>query len=432
MTGVADVVVIGAGAAGIAAGRALRAAGLDVVVLEARDRIGGRCHTDTTSLGVPWDRGAHWLHDAERNPMRAHAERLGVRYSRGPRRFLVRRSQGFAEPDWVEQLEAWIDRAFAAVAAAGERGEDRPASEVVPAHPRFRPHFRAMFDSRFAAFNGVEPERMSTLDYARSIDGANWPVLDGYGALLAALATELPVELRTPVEAVRFGGRSVGIETARGTLEAAAAVITVPTAVLAAADIAFDPALPAAHRDAFDALPLGEANKVAFAFERNVFGREDHHFLAFEHDTLAATRFDVRPAGRNLAIAYFGGRFAREIEAAGEAAMREFALSRLRSAYGADLVREVRSVACTGWCGDVHARGGYSCARPGRADARRTLSEPVAERLVFAGEAASITAYGTVHGAWQSGEAAAGRVVGMLRAQGARPASLHQAGSPLM
>ena len=428
MTGAAKVVVVGAGAAGIAAGRALRAAGLDVVVLEARDRIGGRCHTDTTSLGAPWDRGAHWLHDAERNPMRAHAERLGVRYSRAPRRLLVRRSQRFAEPGWVEELEAWMDQAFAAVAAAGERGEDRPASEVVPEHPSFR----AMFDSRFAAFNGVEPERMSTLDYARSIDGANWPVLDGYGALLARLAAELPVELRTPVEAVRFGGRGVGIETARGTLEAAAAVITLPTAVLAAGGIAFDPALPAAHRDAFDALPLGEANKVAFAFERNVFGREEHHFLAFEHDTHATTRFDVRPAGRNLAIAYFGGRFAREIEAAGEAAMQEFALTRLRSAYGADLVREVRSVACTGWCGDVYARGGYSCARPGRADARGTLSEPVADRLVFAGEAASITAYGTVHGAWQSGEAAAGRVAGMLRARGARQADLHQAGSPLM
>ncbi|MDX1541239.1 MAG: NAD(P)/FAD-dependent oxidoreductase [Geminicoccaceae bacterium] len=405
MSGV-DVLVVGAGAAGVAASLVLRRVGLKVVTLEAKDRIGGRCVTDRIGPGLPWDRGAHWLHDAERNPLRAYADRIGARYSRRPRKVLHHRHDGFAEPAWTAEVQAYAERAFRAVDDAGRRGEDRPASEVVPDHPRFK----AMFWSLFAAFNGVEPDRMSTLDHARSRDGANWPVMDGYGQLLADLASGLPVCRSTPVRRIDHRGRTLRIQVPNGTLDARAVLVTVSTTALLGGALTFDPPLPPGHLEALDALPLGGANKVALVFTRNVFGRDDHHFLAFEHGTLEAARFDVRPAGRDLAIAYFGGRFAAEIEAAGERTMRSFALEKLTSAYGSGVGRHLRDAMATAWCGDPDIRGGYSCARPGCADARRTLSVPVG-RIHFAGEAASIGAYGTVHGAWQSGERAAARIM---------------------
>lgn len=407
-----DVVVVGAGAAGIGASRKLRAAGLEVIVLEAKDRVGGRAHSARTAAGAVWDRGAHWLHNAEHNPMRAFADALGFRYRRGARRLVIRDRDGPVDSERQTAIEDHLDRGFAAVAEAGARGEDRPASEVVPDHPEFG----AMFESLFAAFNGVEPARMSTLDYARSVDGKNWPVIDGYGALLARVAADEPVRTGSAVHAITVGRDHARISTARGALEAAAVLVTVSTAVLASGAIEVDPPLPEDLRAAAHALPLGEANKVALSFTRNVFGDEEPHFIAFEHRDLATIRFDVRPLqGRPLAVGYFGGGFAREIEAAGDAAMKDFAVARLTAAFGNDLRRHVAEATSTAWCSDAEIRGGYSCARPGQADARRAFDAPVHGRIFFAGEACSVDAYGTVHGAWQSGEAAATRIIRTLR-----------------
>lgn len=403
-----DLIVVGAGAAGLAAARTARAGGLAVRVLEAGARPGGRAVTDTETLGVLWDRGAHWLHNALANPLRRCADELGMAYDQGPRDLrLFRPGHGFASTEFQDAFFAFEEAALAAVVAAGRQGLDVPCADVLPVHP----NFRTMLDSWFAAFNGVEPERMSTLDYARSVEGANWGVVDGYGTLLLRAAGDQAVDLQTPVRRIGWSGPRVRVETARGTLEAAAAIVTVSTGVLATSGLMFDPPLPERHQTAIAAVPLGQANKVAVAFKRNVLGTDAHHFLAFEHPTLETIRFDMRPAGRDLALGYFGGRFAGEIEAAGDAAMAAFALDQLAAAYGGDIRNQVKGIATTGWCGDPRFRGGYSCARPGQAAARQVLSESLAGRVFFAGEACSIEAYGTVHGAWASGEAVAGGVL---------------------
>ena len=414
-----ELIVVGAGAAGLAATRWAQVAGLEVRLLEAGERAGGRACTDTGTLGVLWDRGAHWLHNAADNPLRRFADDLGVRYDRGPRDLrLWRPGSGFAETAFLDAFFAFEDAALAAVLAAGRQGLDVPCAQVMPADPTFR----TMLDSWFAAFNGVEPERMSTLDYARSVEGANWGVIDGYGALLLQAAGDLPVELRTPVRRIGWDGPRIRVETARGTLEAAAVIVTVSTGVLAGQGLLFDPPLPERHQAAIAGLPLGQANKVAVAFKANPLDTDAHHFLAFEHPTPETVRFDVRPAGRDLALGYLGGRFAGEIEAAGDAAMAAFALDQLAAAYGGDIRNHVKGIATTGWSTDPLFRGGYSCALPGEAGARHVLGEPIGERLFFAGEACSIDAYGTVHGAWQSGEAAAARVLHRLRTPGGVPA----------
>ncbi len=398
-----DLIVVGAGAAGLASARRARELGLAVVVLEAKDRIGGRAHTDSTTFGVPWDRGAHWLHDASRNPFTRFAETEGFPYDRTP---VDRRlwSGGWADAALQAELDDYSARAFAAVQAAGAAGLDVPAAEVIPPHPRFR----AMFNSWLAALAGVDPERLSTLDYARYQDGGgNWQVVNGYGALVARFGAGLPVELGCRVLRIRWGAKTVAVETPRGSLEGRTVVVTASTSVLAQGGIAFDPPLSARQQEALAAVPLGEANKVAVGFERDVFGPGESYRLHIEHGTRAAIRFEFRPFGRNLALGYLAGRFALELEAAGPDAMAAFAIDQLVEVFGSDLRRHIRGVASTAWCRDPDILGGYSCARPGLADLRPRLSEPLADRVFFAGEACSLHAYGTVHGAALTGSAAA-------------------------
>jgi len=414
-----DLVVVGAGAAGLAAARTALACGLTVAVLEAKDRIGGRAHTDPTTFGVPWDRGAHWLHDASRNPFTAFADAEGLAYDRItlPRRLW---SAGWASADLQAELDDYYARAFRAIEEAGAAGLDVAAAEVIPPHPRFR----AMFDSWSAALNGVDPERVSTLDYARyEMSGGNWRVVDGFGALVARFGQGLPVELSTRALRIRWGGDGVRIETGRGTLRGRAAIVTASTNVLAGGRIAFDPPLPLRQREALAAVPVGEANKVALAFEGELPGPGGAYFLHLEQHTHEAMRFEIGAFGRNLVIGYLGGRFAAELEAVGPDAMVAFATEKLVEVLGAGLRRQIRAVATTGWVGDPDIQGGYSCALPGKAHLRPVLAEPLGERVFFAGEACSLDAFGTVHGARASGEAAARAVALRLGARRDPPAA---------
>ena len=405
-----DLIVVGAGAAGLAAVRRARELGLSVIVLEAKDRIGGRAHTEA-AFGVPWDRGAHWLHNTACNPFVRFADAFGFAYepAPAPRRVWA---DGWADAALEAELDAYYARAFAAVVAAGAAGLDVPAALVIPPHPRFR----AMFDTLLAAFAGVDPDRLSTRDYARyENEGGNWRVVDGYGALLARYGEGLPVTLGTPVLRIRWGGRDVSVETGRGILEGRTAVVTASTSVLAAGGIGFDPPLPARKQEALAAVPLGAANKVAIGLAPGRFGPEDCYRLHIEHRSPQACLFEFRSFGRDLAQGYLAGRFAAELEAAGAAAMADFAVGQLVEVFGTGLRKHVRGVATTAWCGDAEIRGGYSCALPGQADLRRRLAEPLAERVFFAGEACSLAAYGTVHGAALTGTATAEAIASELQ-----------------
>ena len=404
-----DLIVVGAGAAGLAAARRARELGLTSIVLEAKGRIGGRVCTDSTSLGIPWDRGANWLHDAERNLFRRHAEAAGFVYEReAPPRRLWSGGRFDAAPR--AELDAYGAAAFAAVEAAGAAGQDVAAAGVIPPHPRFG----RLFAPWFAALNGIEAERMSTLDFARgALEGGNWRVEAGYGALLADYGRAVAVELETPALRIRWSERRLRIDTARGRLSAAAAIVTPSTNVLASGRIAFDPPLPAARREALAAIPTGHAAKVALAFVGDVLA-EASGLLRLDHPRHGAFVFEIRPFGRPLAIGHLGGPWAAEAEAAGADAMAERALAALSHAFGSALRKHLGAVATTAWSSDPDILGGYSCALAGQAHLRPLIAEPLGERLFFAGEACSLYAYGTAHGAAETGIAAAEAVARQL------------------
>lgn len=411
------VVVVGAGAAGLAAGLRLAERGVPFVVVEAKDRVGGRAFTDTAAFGVPFDHGCHWLHSASLNPFRTIADRLGFRYTEGSkfkmRRLLLdgrRADAATAEASW-QALEAALD----AVHAAGAAGRDVAAADVMPDPGRWRP----LVDHWFGLFASQPPEKVSTLDLHRYRDTLeNFPVLDGYGALVAANAASVPVRLAVRATRVDWSGSHVAVETSAGTLRAASAIVTLPTNVIAGGGLAFTPALPADVGEAFAACPCGSAEKVAFLLDRPIEAEPDSGsttvFQAGDPPRPPVALL-VNHAGRPLVVGHIGGDAAAALERAGPAAMADLVAGALADAYGSDVRRRIVATVTTGWTSDPDIRGAYSCALPGKADLRARLAEPLGERLLFAGEAVSADFFSTAHGAHLTGLAAADRAADIVR-----------------
>jgi monoamine oxidase len=304
--------------------------------------------------------------------------------------------------------------AFAAfdegVVAAAREPADRPASDLLEPGGRWNPLLNAFS----AYYNGAEFDQVSIKDYAAYDDSeVNWRVAEGYGAAIAGLA---PPGVRIvgdcPVSLLRHDGPRLVLETARGAIQARAAVICVPTAVLAAGALRILPELPS-KLAAAEGLPLGLADKVflkldepeAFAVEAMVHGATDR---------AATGSYHLRPLGRPLIEAFFGGTHARALEADGPDAAAAFAIEELARLYGTGIRRRVTVLARTAWAADPWARGSYSHALPGRAGERAVLAAPVDRRLFFAGEACSPHAFSTAHGAWETGERAAREVLAAL------------------
>ncbi|MCE9650821.1 MAG: FAD-dependent oxidoreductase [Parvibaculum sp.] len=412
MSGDVDVAIVGAGAAGLAAALRARDFGLSFVVLEAKDRIGGRAFTDTETFGTPWDRGAHWLHSAAINPLTRVAEALGQPYLKREsfRNRNLHLGSRWASADEREDCNTAMDAAFEAVDELGAQGLDVPAARALdPSNRWYR-----LIEHVHEAISAFPPERISTLDLYRYYDsGENWPLINGYGALVAAYGASVPVSLNMPVTEIELAGKGVALATPGGTVRARAVIVTVSTNVLASGRIRFAHGLPAELQRALEGVPTGGANKIAFQFSRNVFDLPDTSYASFmdERDPARhAMSFQIRPFGKELAIAYFGGRFAEEMEAAGEAASIETARATLAEMFGTSILDHLVKTAATAWCGDPHTLGAYASALPGHAADRAALAEPVDGKLYLAGEAVHPTWFSTVQGAYLSGIDAMERV----------------------
>lgn len=413
MTADYDVAIVGAGAAGLAAAHMLMAAGARIVVLEAASRIGGRAFTDVARFGQPWDLGCHWLHAATTNPFVPIADALGFRYLSASTRLVrnLRLEDGWASPDVAASAADAVDDAFDTVRAAGAAGRDVAASEVLDLSGRWAPLLRHWL----ALMTASPPEHISTRDFAAYVDtDHNWPVTDGYGALVAAFHARVPVALSCPVTRIDWSGQGVRLATPQGSVSARTAIIAVPTAIVTSGRIAFAPHLPLPLAEAFDALTLGVAEKVAIGFDRDVFGYAERTGVTVCVAGAAPVNFQILPGSRPVAIGHMAGPTARALLEGG--GLADAVVSALACAFGADIRAHITRVESTGWATDPLIGGAYSCALPGRAHLRARLLEPVADRLFFAGEAARLHDFSTCHGAHLSGLDAAERALQAARA----------------
>jgi len=401
-----DIAIVGAGAAGIAAARRIAAAGRRVLLIEAADRIGGRCITDTETFGVPFDRGAHWIHMPDINPVARLAAQTGLDIYPAPPGQKMRIVRRYAREGEMEDFLAAQVRANRAIAEAARGRTDKSCAEALP---KDLADWRSTVEFVLGPFGCAKDlNAVSAVDFARSAErDVDAFCRQGFGALLAKLGAGLPLALSAPVTGIELWGRGVNIETQHGRITARGVIVTVSTGVLAASKIRFEPDLPRRYLEAVNSLSLGSYDRVVLELPGNPLGLDRDDLMFEKSDGVRTAAVLANVAGSSLVMVDVGGKFGRDLAAQGGTAMTAFALDWLTGLYGTDLRKAVKRTAATRWNEEPWALGAFSAAAPGGQPARRTLMDPVRDRLWFAGEAVHETLWGTVGGAWLSGERAA-------------------------
>ncbi len=404
-----DLVIVGAGAAGLGAASSAASLGLATTLVEASHRIGGRAYSEDIAPGIAFDLGCHWLHSASLNPFVADADALGLRYVAGPR-FTPRlfADGAFASAAEHEDFHRYWQACESLLEADGVA--DIAVAEAIDRDSRWTP----WYDYWTALMTSVDADRVSALDLSRYHDtGENWPVVDGYGELVRRRFAHLPVTLNCAVRRIERRRDGMRVHTVRGVLEARAVLVTVSTGVLAAGAIEFHPGLPPALCEAIAAVPVGNHNRIALRFRENPFGTDaPAHVIDLDGDV--PMLIDIRPDGHDYAVGVTAGRYASWLERQGTEAAVEHLLERLSRLFGSAVERQLAGRIVTAWGSDPWTLGAYSACLPGQAHQRAVLAEPVDGRLWFAGEATSLHHFATCHGACQAGIDAVHRIAEVL------------------
>jgi monoamine oxidase len=412
-----DVVVIGAGAAGLAAARALADAGRRALILEARNRIGGRVWTDQRFGDIPVERGAEFIH-GDRACTWEWLPRAGLRaapHARWSGRRIVLEDGRLAGAAALEERADLRPVFTLEDELAAYDGPDRSLAEWLAARG-FSPLAAHIADVRLAHSNCATPGTLSIAELAHDLRHSDagegdFHILGGYDQVLATIAEGLDIRLETPATAVRWSAEGVEIDTPGGSYSAQAAVVTLPLALLKAGAVPFDPPLPAAKRRAIGALAMAPAMKLHLRFAEP-FWDEGMTFLTA--DAPVAVWWTIRPAAP-LLTGFLTGPRAERMAAFSEAGAIARGLAQLDRLYGGAASRLFAAGQLTDWAADPWARGGYSSTPPGSHGQRAILAE-AAGALHFAGEATALDGNpATVHGALRSGERAAGEILARSR-----------------
>ena len=401
----ADIVVIGAGAAGIAAARRVMAANRKVIVLEASGQIGGRCITDSTTFDVPFDRGARWMHNPDTNPMIKLARGAGLEVVPAPLGQKIRIGRRNARAGEVEELLATLVRANRAIDDASRGRADVSCASVLP---KDLGNWAATVEFLLGAnATGKDLKDLSAIDKIRAQDrSAALACRQGLGTLIAKLGEGLPVSLSTPATRLSWGGRDVTVETPAGKIAARAAIITASSNVLTSGALKFSPELPKRMLDAASKVSLGSYDHIVLQLPGNPLGLSRDDVVIEQSKDIKTAFMIANMAGSSLCSIDVAGLFGRDLSAQGEAAMVAFAVEWLTKLFGSDVAKAVKKSSATRWNTAPFALGAMSAASPGGQLSRKVLMEPVGS-LFLAGEAAHETLWGTVDGAWESGERAA-------------------------
>ncbi len=366
-----DVVVIGGGAAGVAAAKRLHRASIRCLLVEARPRLGGRAWTVHDRAGHALDLGCGWLHSADRNPWVGVAQAEGLSIDRTPPPWMNRQlERSFPRAEFADYRKAFTEF-YERLDEAAQREPDAPASTLLDPASRWNP----LMNATSTYISGAELDRISLKDLDRyhSTD-VNWRVIEGYGTLISKHGAVLPQMLDCPVSAIDHSGKRLRIDTGKGAIAADQVIVTVPSAVLAAERIGFTPSLPE-KIEAARGLPLGVDDKLFIALDRaeefetsvRVFGHTDR---------VATAGYHLRPFGWPIIECYFGGDCAAELERGRSDGVLRFcrvrALRRVRQRFLPPPQADPRA-----WLAQrsVRARRIFLClAGQGRLPARRSPS----------------------------------------------------------
>ena len=380
------------------------AANRKVIVVEAANRIGGRCQTDTSTFDVPFDRGARWIHNPETNPMIRLARAAGLEITTAPFGQKIRIGRRNARPGETEEFLAALVRANRAIDDASRRGDVSCAAVLPKDLGDWAGTAEFILGANFA---GKDLKDISVVDKARAQDrNSAIACRQGLGTLIARLGEQVPLSLSTPAKRLSWSRRDVMVDTPNGKIVARAAVITVSTNVLSGGTIKFDPDIPKRILDAAAKLSLGSYDRIVLQMPGNPLGVARDDVIIEQSNSTRTALLYANIGSSSLCSIDVAGSFGRDLSAQGEQAMVAFAREWLTKLFGSEAAAAVKKSSTTRWDAAPFVQGAMSVAPPGAQASRRALTDPVG-CMYFAGEAAHETLWGTVDGAWESGERAA-------------------------
>jgi len=418
-----DVVIIGAGAAGIGAARTLQALGRSCLVIEAANRVGGRAFTDTTTFPMPFDIGCAWIHAGMTNPFYAFALERGYHIKKHDVDTLheLFYSGQYKGPDGVKAVTDAEEVITKAAQDAYRAGRDVSLASVMPsceAPMAGAATFMGPMDS--SVDFSQESTSDLTLEESAEYD-PNYLVREGYGALVVEVAKGIAVSLSTAATVIRTDRSGVTIETNKGTIRAKKVIVTASTGVLQKDAIRFEPGLPVATQEAIHALPMGLLTKIPLLIPG--VDHDSHEIDPGENvmnvvppkpgkppcqEADGNFYYLAWPWNSDLMVGFVGGSYAWELSARPDAEVVGITVDNLAQIYGNGIKGKVTKSLVTPWGRNPLTHGAYAAAVPGHREARDVLREPVQDRIWFAGEAAALDGlFATCGGAYLSGTAQA-------------------------
>jgi monoamine oxidase len=416
------VAIVGAGMAGLAAAVSLKKRGFSVVVLEARNRIGGRMRTDR-SLGCAVDLGASWIHGINGNPLVELATASGAKLARthfegllpfdndGTKlelnillrahfrltSLLARAPQNVPKSASDVSLKTVVDHA---VGSTNWSGAEKRSFDLVTALTEISD--AARFEELSARYS----------DEYKELTGGDHLVVSGYDTVARFLAKGLEIRTGVTVHRINSTRAQISIETDNGTLRADRVVVTVPLGVLQANKIKFVPELPQDKRTAIERMGMGVMNKIALRFEKP-FWPQEQQVIAYASERRGKYPLFLNLhhyTGEPVLVCLVPPSFEDALETLTAADAKAGAVEVLRGIFGSK-VHEPATILQTRWKSDPWALGSYSFDKLGaQPNDRDTLASSIEGRIFFAGEATHRTMYSTVHGAYLSGCRAADEI----------------------
>ncbi len=409
-----DVVIVGAGAAGIAAAHSLLKHNRKVAILESRGRVGGRVYTDTSTFNAPYDIGAHWLHNGRGNPYNFLARNFGFDIESMPeiyRLFATDREVGDNEVERVFEIYDELERAI------GRRADEGHDISVSAATEHIAGRWSDTAKFVLGPWDmGKDLKDFSTVDWWESGGGdEDFVCRQGFGAVVERYARDLNISLNTEVKGIDWSGGDILVDTTNGMLRTKAVILTVSTGVLASGSIKFTPQLPLDKQESFHSISMGMYDHIALQFSEDIFGMGRDGYLLFEIGN-DGRGFGTMTNASDTGIAYcdVGGDWARELLDRTVDEKVDYVLGEMERMLGSSVRRTFVKGTATAWGNDRWSLGSYASAKPGAYMMREVLRRPVAERIFFAGEACHRTIWATVDGAHQSGQETAGVVSRMF------------------
>ncbi|MBT4521093.1 MAG: FAD-dependent oxidoreductase [Halieaceae bacterium] len=413
-----DVVIIGAGSAGLSAAKELTTQGISFILVEASHRIGGRAYSEEIAPDVWFDLGCAYLvsgpdaekHIDESNPFIDFAKKQGA---------FIEQYQYDAHYNFdgqaLDDLEKKEQDKFYkecedAIRSSVSSGDDCAISEIVDLEdPYAKPYMDMM-----AVTAPKDLDEASAADFFHKVEEhVTFNALRGYGNLVAHWGSDTKVSLDTKVESVDWSGGDILVKTIKGSIRARCIISTVSNGILAAQQIHFNPRLPDWKMEAVQGVPMGAENKIGVHFTKDVFGPEAGGYYQAWSSKAQGAYVDVNLMSTNVVTVFMGGRFSIWMEKQGPQAAHEFAVDRIADIFGNDIRKSVGRSISTAWVTEPWTLGSYACALPGQFHQRELLPRAIDGRLFFAGEATA-RANGTCNGAYWSGVRAAREVAEVI------------------